>query len=246
MNPLLHFIDYGWRERRWPHPAFDTGYYLERNPDIAAAGVNPLAHYLEYGGAERRNPSAQFDTAAYLARYPEAGAGGRNPRSMRCAARPSSPAARRTRPRRGLRARPLRSSAGAPRWPRSSAAAWWSTAPCPAHRDSGSITILEIIKALQGLGYAVTFIPFDLGHAERYANALEEAGIWCLASRELPSIDAFLQAHGALFDAVVLSRVTVACHLIDGVRSHCPRAALIFETMDLHYLRELRGAELGG
>ncbi len=35
---------------------FDTAFYLERNPDVAEAGVNPLVHYIEHGAAEGRSP----------------------------------------------------------------------------------------------------------------------------------------------------------------------------------------------
>ena len=247
-NPLLHFLEFGWRERRRPHPAFDTGYYLDTNPDISNAGVNPLAHYLEFGGAEGRNPSNEFDARGYLARHPEAGAGGRNP--LIYALRSQTFFAARTLDASASRHEES-STPSLERWraemngQRRRCLVVDATLPTP-DRDSGSITTLEIIKAVQGLGYAVTFIPFDLVHSARYAGALEEAGIWCLTAREIPSLDAFLRAHGALFDAVFLSRVTIACHLIEGARLHCPRAAVIFETMDLHYLREQREAELSG
>jgi glycosyltransferase involved in cell wall biosynthesis len=35
---------------------FDAALYLERNPDVARAGVNPLLHYIEHGAAEERGP----------------------------------------------------------------------------------------------------------------------------------------------------------------------------------------------
>ena len=41
-----------------PHPLFDTVFYLERNPDVAAAGGNPLEHYLAFGVHEGRSPFA--------------------------------------------------------------------------------------------------------------------------------------------------------------------------------------------
>ena len=49
-----------------PIPLFDTGFYLERNPDVAASEVNPLVHYLKFGAAERRDPHPLFDTTYYL------------------------------------------------------------------------------------------------------------------------------------------------------------------------------------
>jgi glycosyltransferase involved in cell wall biosynthesis len=113
-------------------------------------------------------------------------------------------------------------------------------------RDSGSITTLELMKALQALGYAVTFVPHDLKHVDRYVEALEMAGFFCLTGRALSSVDALLATHGALFDLVVLCRISTACHLVDRVRTSCPDAALIFETIDLHHLRVGREAALTG
>ena len=55
-------------------PLFDTAYYLERNPDVAAAGVDPHQHYLTYGWHEGRNPDALFDTRYYLAQNPDVAA----------------------------------------------------------------------------------------------------------------------------------------------------------------------------
>jgi hypothetical protein len=48
---------------------FDYAYYLQHNPDVAAAGVDPLQHYETFGWKEGRNPNALFDTNGYLATY---------------------------------------------------------------------------------------------------------------------------------------------------------------------------------
>lgn len=57
---------------------FDSGYYLEHNPDVAHAGVDPVEHYLA-AGASTRKPHPLFDTAWYLARNPDVGSAGINP-----------------------------------------------------------------------------------------------------------------------------------------------------------------------
>ncbi len=56
VDPLWHFVRYGWREGRNPSPNFDTTFYLERYPDVRAANVNPLVHYIRYGRREGRVP----------------------------------------------------------------------------------------------------------------------------------------------------------------------------------------------
>ena len=55
MDPLRHYLEFGWREGRDPGPRFSTKGYLKANKDVAARGVNPLLHYLEYGQAEGRS-----------------------------------------------------------------------------------------------------------------------------------------------------------------------------------------------
>ena len=60
-------------------PLLDPAYYLQHNPDVAAAGANPLLHYLSYGWKEGRDPCAFFDTNYYLQQNPDVAAAGVNP-----------------------------------------------------------------------------------------------------------------------------------------------------------------------
>lgn len=68
---LWHFIRKGATERKKPNPLFDTGYYLDRNPDVAACGINPLYHYILCGAEEGREPSPYISMAEYLEQNPE-------------------------------------------------------------------------------------------------------------------------------------------------------------------------------
>lgn len=56
VDPLLHFLCYGWKEGRDPNSSFSVSYYLEANPDVRDAGVNPFWHYITAGKAEGRAP----------------------------------------------------------------------------------------------------------------------------------------------------------------------------------------------
>src|SRR5215831_788259 len=78
-DPILHFLSVGAREGWDPNPLFDTRYYLETIPDVAAAGVNPLVHFIRFGAAEGRSPHPQFDTVWYLKNNPDVAASGMNP-----------------------------------------------------------------------------------------------------------------------------------------------------------------------
>lgn len=54
LDPLTHFLEFGWKEGRDPSAGFSTRGYLAANPDVAASGINPLIHFLEFGLAEGR------------------------------------------------------------------------------------------------------------------------------------------------------------------------------------------------
>ncbi|HTW27615.1 MAG TPA: glycoside hydrolase family 99-like domain-containing protein [Acetobacteraceae bacterium] len=60
-----HFCAEGWRAGFRPNPYFDPLWYLQRNPDVAAAGRNPLLHYLQAGEREGRRPVPYFDPGWY-------------------------------------------------------------------------------------------------------------------------------------------------------------------------------------
>ncbi|MFC7334084.1 hemolysin-type calcium-binding region, partial [Rhodocista pekingensis] len=61
-----HYLEFGWREDRDPSAWFDLSAYLERNPDVAAAGIDPLRHWLVWGIGENRIATAA-DTGLWLA-----------------------------------------------------------------------------------------------------------------------------------------------------------------------------------
>lgn len=53
-DPILHYLNYGYKEERDPSPYFSTSRYLIENPDVKENGVNPLVHYIKYGMNEGR------------------------------------------------------------------------------------------------------------------------------------------------------------------------------------------------
>lgn len=53
-DPLKHYLEHGWKERRDPCAYFSTAGYLRANPDVLESGVNPLLHFWLCGFAEGR------------------------------------------------------------------------------------------------------------------------------------------------------------------------------------------------
>jgi hypothetical protein len=60
-------------------PLFDRDWYLQKNPDVAAAKVDTALHYLQSGGREGRAPGPYFQANAYLKANPDVAAAGANP-----------------------------------------------------------------------------------------------------------------------------------------------------------------------
>lgn len=61
-NPIDHWLEYGWKERRNPNQHFNTDNYLLANKDVAEANIDPFYHYLAAGRAENRPLTVDTDT----------------------------------------------------------------------------------------------------------------------------------------------------------------------------------------
>jgi len=113
-----------------------------------------------------------------------------------------------------------------------------------ADRDSGSLRMFQILSILCREGHRVTFIPDNLADIPPYGDKLRERGVEVVHHPYLKSVTDYLQTNGFKYDTVLLSRRDFARKHIDSVREHAPQAKLIFDTVDLHFLREEREAEL--
>lgn len=71
-SPAEHFATGGWRKGLHAGPYFDTEWYLERYPEVAARGLNPLLHFVKVGALRGARPKPSVDVAAYLERNPGA------------------------------------------------------------------------------------------------------------------------------------------------------------------------------
>ncbi len=117
-----------------------------------------------------------------------------------------------------------------------------ATTPTP-DQDSGSLRMVNLMRVLRRLGCQVTFLPENRARFDRYTPALQALGVEALWGEAADPVRLF-RTRGLEFDLVVLSRHYVAVNMIGLARLHAPRARLAFDTVDLHYLREARAAEL--
>src|SRR5205809_1262900 len=111
-------------------------------------------------------------------------------------------------------------------------------------RDSGSLRMFQILKLRHQLGHRVTFIPDNLADIPLYTRKLQKRGIEVIYHPYVKKVRDYLIANGSKFDAVVLSRCDFARKHIADVRLRAPESRIIFDTVDLHFVRESRGAEL--
>ena len=113
-------------------------------------------------------------------------------------------------------------------------------------QDSGSLRMFNVLKILRNMGHKVTFVPSNLLYDPHYTPLLQAAGIECRNRPHETLIEDYLEQHGSEFNTVILSRADYADRYINPVREHCPAARIVFDTVDLHFLREQREAELSG
>jgi GT2 family glycosyltransferase/glycosyltransferase involved in cell wall biosynthesis len=114
---------------------------------------------------------------------------------------------------------------------------------CP-DQDAGSLRMLNILLILQELGFQVTFIPHNQMGVSPYTERMQELGIECLHRPFFPGFDTFFQERGSEFDVVLISRAEVTDAILPLCRKHIPKTPVIFDTVDLHFLRGQREAAL--
>ena len=113
-------------------------------------------------------------------------------------------------------------------------------------RDAGSVRMFHILNILHELGHKVTFLPDNIADIPPYGNELRKRGIEVIHHPYCKSVRHYLETHGAALDIVILSRCDFARKHIADVRHCAPQSRIIFDTVDLHYLRTSREAALTG
>ncbi len=118
-------------------------------------------------------------------------------------------------------------------------------------RDSGSLRMQRLLREIGRCGSKPTFLPLNLKIEEPYATDLGALGVEVWGDPFVKSVEEYLVERGHLYDRIVLSRVEVADACLEKVRQHCPNATVVFDTVDLHFLRlerelNVRGSLAGG
>ena len=119
-----------------------------------------------------------------------------------------------------------------------------ATTPTP-DRDAGSVVIYQFMKIFLKIGYGVSFVPVDnLLAVDSYTEDLQRMGVECWHHPFISSVDDYLAKHGKKFDLIFMYRAPHAARHLDAVRMYAPQAKVVLNTVDLHFLREERQAQV--
>ncbi len=113
-------------------------------------------------------------------------------------------------------------------------------------RESGSLRMVNLFQLFQELGFQISFAASNLEAPEPYVSRLQGQGVEVLYRPQVRSLRQHLKTQGHRYAVVLLSRADNAARFLKLARRHCPRARIIFDTVDLHFLREMRLAALSG
>ncbi len=113
-------------------------------------------------------------------------------------------------------------------------------------QDAGSVRMLNLLRILRDEGHHVTFIADNLDGNAKYATLLTGIGVEVLHGQYAGSVRKVLRERGPSLDAIVFCRYYIATQYVNSVRTLAPRAQIIFDTVDLHFVREEREAQLLG
>jgi GT2 family glycosyltransferase/SAM-dependent methyltransferase len=121
-----------------------------------------------------------------------------------------------------------------------------ATAPTP-DQDAGSVTTIKIVQVFQRLGYKIVFAPIDnFLYLPTYIGNLQRVGVECLYAPYVTSLEDYLVAHGQEYDVVHVFRDDIMRKSIEAIRRNCPNALVMFNNMDLNFLRMERQAAVEG
>lgn len=112
-------------------------------------------------------------------------------------------------------------------------------------KDSGSIDAFNLMLLFRDIGYQVTFVPEDnYAYMDKYTPNLQRNGIYALYHPYVSSLVQHLKEFGKYYELVMIFRPMVTARHLSDIRKFCPNAKVIFNTVDVHYLRMQREAAI--
>jgi glycosyltransferase involved in cell wall biosynthesis len=111
-------------------------------------------------------------------------------------------------------------------------------------KESGSFRLFGILKILRSLGYFIIFFPDNGFPEEPYTSTLQQMGIEVLyGTSQQPDWEKQLRQRLPLVDQVWLCRPELCDKYLDLIRYSVPHIPVIYDTIDLHFMRLKRQEE---
>ena len=122
--------------------------------------------------------------------------------------------------------------------------------PPQPDQDAGSVTAINFLDILLARNAEVFFYSTtQRAWSDPYVLSLAMRGVICLSDGSIPNYDVACEyIHKSVYSRLVffLTRVYAGGEYVEITRARFPQARLIFNTVDLHGLRELREARIAG
>jgi O-antigen biosynthesis protein len=113
-------------------------------------------------------------------------------------------------------------------------------------KEAGSLRLYNIIKIFKNLGYSIIFLPDNGLHQEPYVSELQEMGVEVIYSTDKrPDLKSYLLERLSIIDIAWVCRPEL-CEKYFGLLSQNPKIKIIYDTIDLHFIRLKREKELLG
>jgi GT2 family glycosyltransferase len=120
-----------------------------------------------------------------------------------------------------------------------------SEIPTP-DRDAGSVIVINLLRILVEEGLKVSFIPANCLYYSNYTKALQRIGVECHYFPYEKNVTHHISRNPNLYDIVFIFRKDNAVDFVELIREYNPHAFVVFDTVDLHHLREAREALVTG
>lgn len=113
-------------------------------------------------------------------------------------------------------------------------------------KEAGSYRLYNIIKIFKDLGYSIIFLPDNGLHQEPYVSELQGMGVNVIYSTDkVPEMKSYLLEILSIIDIAWICRPEL-CEKYFGLLSQNPKTKIIYDTIDLHFIRLKREKELLG
>jgi GT2 family glycosyltransferase/glycosyltransferase involved in cell wall biosynthesis len=114
------------------------------------------------------------------------------------------------------------------------------------NEDAGSMRMLAMLELMVEAGCKVTFVADNLEHRQPNVAMLQQRGVEVLFHPFVRSVTDVIAQRGRGFDVILVARHYVVAAHADAIRQFAPQALFAFDTVDLHFLRAERLADLEG